>query len=237
MARRIIAGIGMFFVSLIAFSQGTERKVARPDLPGSFLIDFGYNSAVDGPANFDRGLIGSRTLNLYYQYPIRLGRSKFSFVPGAGFGFDRFKLSNKFTLANTKDVDGTFPLVDATAIYPNVKKSMLITNYFDFPVEFRFDSRPEDISRSFNVAIGARGGYLFDSGTKVKFTEDGEDKIVKDKQSHGLNSWRYGFYTRIGVGGFNWFLHYNLSSLFEEGKGPDKTEMSSFTIGISINGF
>ncbi|MEQ8423346.1 MAG: PorT family protein, partial [Cyclobacteriaceae bacterium] len=72
---------------------------------------------------------------------------------------------------------------------------------------------------------------------KIKYKEDGEVKKVKDKQSHGLNDIRYGLYTRIGIGGFNWFFMYNASSLFKTNKGPEMTEMNTFTAGISINGF
>ncbi len=114
---------------------------------------------------------------------------------------------------------------------------MLVANYVEIPLEFRFDTTPEDIARSFNVAIGGRIGYLFDSKMKVKYKEDAETKIMKDKQNLGLTQIRYGVYSRIGVGAFNIFGFYNLTPLFEKDKGPDKTTMNSYTVGISINGF
>ncbi len=114
---------------------------------------------------------------------------------------------------------------------------MIVANYFDIPVEIRFDTRPDDIARSFNIAVGARAGVLLDAFTKIKYKQNGETKVIKDKQNHGLNDIRYGLYTRIGIGGFNWFFMYNSSSLFKTGEGPDMTTMNSFTAGISINGF
>ncbi len=48
--------------------------------------------------------------------------------------------------------DGRYDLVRVTDIYPNVSvdKSMLVMNYLDFmPIELRFDTKPEDINRSF----------------------------------------------------------------------------------------
>ena len=98
-------------------------------------------------------------------------------------------------------------------------------------------TNPEDIARSFNVAVGGRFGYLFDSFTKMDFRDNSENKTSKDKQFHGMNPWRYGMFGRVGIGGFSLFAYVNISPMFEEGKGPGMTTMSSATFGISINGF
>lgn len=226
-------------VGVSAQAQEKLKKSARPNLPGSFLVDFGVNRGLSAPDDFKQGFLGSRTLNLYYQYPIRLWKSKFSLVPGMGLGLERFKFTNLRTLESDPKGDGAYDLVKADTIYANatVKKSMLVANYFDIPIEVRFDTHPEDISRSFNIAVGVRAGVLLDAFTKLKYKEDGETKIFKDKQNHGLNDIRYGFYTRLGIGGFNWFAFYNSSQLFKTDKGPNKTNMNTITLGISINGF
>ena len=238
MSRSLLMLFSLFFISFSLFAQEKPRKAARPNIPGSFMIDLGFNRALNKPANFKQGFWGSRTLNLYYQYPIRIGRSKFSFNPGIGASMERWKFTNLFVLADTtKDSNDNFLLYPGSTFFKGIKKSTLIANYVEIPIEFRFDTAPEDIARSFNVAIGGRIGYLFDSKMKVKFKEDGETKILKDKQNLGLNQLRYGVYTRIGVGAFNIFGFYNLSPLFEKDKGPDKTTMNNYTVGISINGF
>ena len=238
MSRSLLMLFSLFFISFSLFAQEKPRKAARPNIPGSFMIDFGFNRALNKPSNFKQGFLGSRTLNLYYQYPIRIGRSKFSFNPGIGASMERWKFTNLFVLADTtKDSNDNFLLYPGSPFFKGIKKSTLIANYVEIPIEFRFDTAPEDIARSFNVAIGGRIGYLFDSKMKVKFKEDGETKILKDKQNLGLNQLRYGVYTRIGVGAFNIFGFYNLSPLFEKDKGPDKTIMNNYTVGISINGF
>lgn len=239
MIRSVAALILLIGICLSGYGQDKAKKTTRVSIPGSFLVDIGINRGLSTPANFEQGFWGSRTLNLYYQYPIRIAHSNFSLVPGFGLGLDRFKLTNNFTLNPKPGTDGTYALVpaDTSLLYPGTTKSMIVANYFDVPVELRFDSRPDDISRSFNVAFGGRVGVLLDSFTKIKYKQDGETKIIKDKQNHGLNDIRYGFYTRIGVGGFTWFFMYNSSSLFKTDKGPDRTNMNTFTAGISINGF
>jgi hypothetical protein len=237
MIRSAVVFILLVGISFSAFSQEVSKKTTRINIPGSFLVDIGVNNGINAPDNFDTGFWGSRTLNLYYQYPFRLWETKFSAVPGAGFGMDRYKLTNFATLSPTPGTDGTYALISASTLYPDPKKSMIVANYFDVPVEIRFDSNPDDISRSFNVAAGVRAGVLLDAFTKIKYKEDGETKTIKDKQNHGLNDIRYGFYTRLGIGGFNLFFQYNTSQLFNVDEGPGKTNMNVFTTGISINGF
>src|SRR5258705_3266336 len=83
-------------MSFSVFAQ-TTKKVARPDIPGTFVFDFGFNRARLIPLNFRQGFWGSRTVNLYYQYPLRIARTKFSFVPGIGLSLERFKLVNHYT--------------------------------------------------------------------------------------------------------------------------------------------
>jgi hypothetical protein len=218
------------------------RKVARPNIPGSFMIDFGLNGALYPPTNFEYGIWGSRTANFYYQYPIRFGRSKFSFNPGVGVSLERFKLKNNYILIDPDEPAGTDPvekyvLVPGESFYPDIKKVMLIANYVDVPLEIRFDTKPEDIARSFNFALGARVGVLFDSQQKVKYRENDQWKKSKNKEDWGLNLLRYGAYTRIGIGAFNLFGFYNFSPLFTPDMGPENTMMNTYTFGISINGF
>ncbi len=234
--------------TLLWSQANPEKKVARPDIPGNFMIDVGVNRALDRPTNFRQGFWGSRTVNLYYQYPIRLGKTKFSFNPGIGLSLERWKFTNGFTLRDTVELTATgavaenqveqYNLVRGSSILGvSARKSMFATNYLEVPIEFRFDTRPEDIARSFNVAIGGRIGVLYDAFTKLKYEEDGELITLKNKRNFGLNQIRYGVYLRFGIGGFNWFVNYNLSETFAPGKGPEGTTMNSFTAGISVNGF
>jgi len=60
------------------------------------------------------------------------------------------------------------------------QKSMLVANYFDLmPVEFRFDANPTDRSRSLNISVGARIGFLFESQTKIKYSSMGLTRILR----------------------------------------------------------
>lgn len=250
--KKTLSSILFLFIAILGLAQDEPvKKTAKPNIPGTFMIDLGLNQAINRPDTWDQAAWGSRTVNIYYQYSMRFGRSKFSFNPGIGLSMERWKFKNNATLIDTVELVSypggaaapdqveQYNLLSPTRIYPELaEKSQLIANYVEMPLEFRFDTSPEDISRSFNVAIGGRIGWLFDSKTKVKYQEDDGDIVkVKNKKVYGLEQFRYGIYTRIGLGGFNLFTFYNLSPVFQKGKGPLGQDFTSITFGISVNGF
>jgi hypothetical protein len=138
-------------------------------------------------------------------------------------------------------------MISATdAGIPGIKKSHLITNYIEIPLELRYSTNPDDPARSFKISVGGRIGYMYDSFSKIKYKEDGEVKKIKNKEDFNLNKIRYGLSARIGVGNISLFGYYNLSPLFEEGKGLSdiistensvKNDFSTLTIGISLASF
>jgi hypothetical protein len=245
--KSILTTLLLLLLCTAAFAQyETVTKTKRPSIPGTFMVDLGVNRALNTvDSTWNQGLWGSRTVNLYYQYPIRFGRSKFSFNAGIGLSMERWKFTDGATLIDTLGTTGNNSIEQYNMLTPrrlfgndiSLVKSSLVTNYLEVPLEFRFDTKPEDIARSFNVAIGGRVGVRLNSFTKVKYKEDGETIKVKDKRGLGLNDFRYGVYTRVGIGGFSWFAFYNLSEMFQAGKGPHGREINSLTVGISINGF
>lgn len=256
--RRTISVLILALIATTIQAQTTGKIKRRPNIPGSIIVDFGLNGTQGAPDLWRQTLIGSRTVNIYYQYPLRFGRSNFSFNPGIGLSMERFKWKNNVVLVNPTEATSAqvekYEFANAERIYGDPRKLMLVNNYLEIPLEIRFDSKPEDISRSFNVAIGARGGWMYDSFQKIKYKQDGQTKKLKDKQDYGLTQLRYGIYTRIGMGGFNFFVFYNMTPLFQKNKGPwnqgsiseggvingkntEGTNMSTFTAGISLNAF
>jgi hypothetical protein len=248
MKKILLPGLFCLLALSHAVGQSAETKtntVSRPDIPGSFKIDFGFNVALNKPAEteFKTAFFPTNALNLYYQYPIRFGKSKFSFNPGVGVSFERFKFTNGVTINRTPS-GGRYEFVSASTRFTNsaIQKTVLSARYIDMPLEFRFDTKPEDVAHSFNFALGGRIGYLVDSMMKVKYETDSDKVTNKDKQNLGLTKFRYGVYTRLGIGPVNVFLVYNITPTFQAGIGPETTppknsEMNTFTTGISINGF
>lgn len=236
--------VGFLLVVLIsnAVIAQEDTKKGRPDIPGTLLMDFGFNFMNDAPSSMDTKFFGSKTFNLYYQYDIPLGESKFSFHPGIGIGVDKYHFENLVTLNHRQNTNGDYVTVidTLTNLFPNASqfaKSKLASTYLDIPVEFRFHTNPYDKSRSFKVGIGGRVGLRLGSHTKVKYTEDGNTIKFKNNQNFDMNNIRYGTTVRVGIAWFNLFYYHNFSELFKSGKGPEGTKATSYTIGLTIAGF
>jgi hypothetical protein len=212
----------------------------RADIPGTFVLELGINNGLDAPQRFDVGFWGSRTLNVYYTYELRVLNSKFSVVPGIGLSLERFKFKNGATLGYDADSLELF-LPSETPNITGERKSQLITNYFDLPLEIRFTSNPSDPNRAVKIGIGGRIGYLYDAFTKMKYKPDGDMKQFKDKQNFNLTRFRYGVFGRAGIGNFSLFAYYNLNPLFEKGNGlwenRKPVDFSTITVGFSLAAF
>ena len=242
-----------FFIALLAFTlpaaaqvsePGAESAYApprtgQPNIPGTFVLELGINSALDAPDRFDAGLWGSRSLNVYYTHELRLFKSKISLVPGIGLSLERFKFKNGATLGY--DADSVELLLPSETAITGERKSQLITNFIDVPVELRFTSNPDDPNRAFKIAVGGRIGYLYDAFTKMKYKESGETKQLKNKQNFNLTRFRYGVYGKLGIGNFSLFGYYNLTPLFKEGEGlweaGSVNDFQTMTVGISLSAF
>ena len=216
------------------------KQGSQPNIPGTITLELGLNNALDAPGRFDGALWGSRTINVYYQHELRIAQSKFSLVPGIGLSLERFKFKNGATLGYDAD-DSLKLFIPSETGMTNLRKSQLVTNYVDVPLELRFSSNPSDPGRSFKASIGGRIGYLYDAFSKLKYREGGQTKQLKDKQNWNLTRFRYGVSARIGVGNFSLFGYYNLTPLFEEGEGPYEnnvaTDFQTVTVGIALSAF
>lgn len=223
----------LFFFSIYGLVLMAQTSKGRPDLPGTLLLELGVNIPNQEAENFNTAGWGSRTFNLYYQYHIQLPifNNKISVVPGIGFGFDRFKFSNNYTI--------TYESGDLTMskIGLDISKSQFITNYFDVPVELMYTKKVDDPNRSFKISLGFRTGVLMDAFSKIRYTDDGTEIKAKTKQGWDVNTIRYGPYAKAGFGNFSLFAYSNISTLFKADQGPDDSNMNTLTFGISIGGF
>jgi hypothetical protein len=233
--------LGIILVVLIsnAVIAQEEGKKGKPDIPGTLLIDLGFSFLNSAPESMDTKFFGSKTINFYYQYDIPFGdASKFSVHPGVGIGIDKFSFDKDVIL--NLDTDYNVVLDDFATLFPNgkLKKSKWSSTYVDIPLEFRFHTNPDDKARSFKVGLGGRIGYLLNSNSKIKYTEDGTTIKLKNNQKFEMNTIRYGGTVRVGIGWFNLFYYHNFSDLFKSGEGPlVQTAITNYTVGLTIAGF
>lgn len=248
-----ISILALVFSSIMAFGQDAtpknnkanrtsktiQEKVGRPDLPGDFVVEFGFNWVRDHPPGFSFRTMNSPTFNFYYLYDINIGESAFSIHPGFGIGIEKYRFSDDLTLGYDFDSLGDYGVVfvPLDSIYPpnvSYKKSQIVPVYIDIPFEIRWRSKKYDPKRSVKVALGGKVGYLIDNKTKVKYSQSGETKRTKQKENFEMSTFRYGVYGKIGFGGFSAFYYYSISDMFQKDKGPMGTTMYSTTFGMSL---
>ncbi|MBL3658897.1 porin family protein [Fulvivirga sediminis] len=214
-----------------------RNRAARPDIPGSLILNIGWNILQDNSEELEISTLGSRTFEMYYLYDMPLGNSGFEIRPGIGIGVDKFKFDKKVTIDQSVNANGdtevsTVPLSDDW----DVAKSQLASSYVDIPLEIRFFANPDDKRRSFNVSVGGKIGVRFSSHTKVKYSHEDENAKLKIKKDFGLNRFRYGLTGRLGIGGFNLFYYQSLSPLFDDGPaGTD--DATKITVGLTFTAF
>ena len=236
--------LGMILLS--SYAQEEKKEITSgvsPEVKANvnkakdrILIELGLNQMLKTPDDLKISAF-SRSFNAYFTYDIVFGKSNFSIAPGAGFGTDNFyhKKNGISWSDNThlKDSITSFPLLDSTV---TAKKSKLGLVYFDIPVEFRYRSKPNKKNTSWKLAAGAKFGFLLASKWKYKgedlTTGTGEVKF-KEFKVEGLNKFRYGVYVRGGYGIFNLYFNYQISSVFQKGKGP---QMYPLQFGVAICG-
>lgn len=170
----------------------------------------------------------SKGVNLYYYFGIPIG-CKFNIAPGLGLGLDGFH----FTPTSTRlGSSGDSLIISNTGPGIKSEKSKLAVNYFDIPLEIRFQTGKTP-QKAFRIAIGGKVGFLYNSHTKVKYTKpSGNEVKEKLEDDFGLNGIRYGLIGRIGYSYLNLYGYYSLSKLFNEHHGP---EVTPFMIGISFS--
>ena len=166
-------------------------------------------------------------VNIFGTYNFIFGKSNVSFSPGLGLGVHNMFNSSLVFTDNT--LTYFVPIKDTL---PNVsyKKSKFVVNYLDIPLEIRYKSKSE-----FRIAVGFKFGFLIMAHSKYKGDDYPNETtnlvIYKKKKIDYLENNRYGFTGRIGYKWLNLWGYYQLSTLFQEGKGP---EMYPISIGITI---
>ncbi|NME67018.1 porin family protein [Flammeovirga aprica] len=220
------------FFSLYSYGQ---------NIPGNFYVDFGATMWQD-----DKGLeleTQSRSISLAYMYELVLDKNgQFTFNPGVGYTADNLFFKQGKTLVN--DGSNTVP-VDPNPAHGtriSTRKSKIVGNYLDIPLEFRFRNHPG--RNAFRLAIGAKLSMLVDSHTKVKYEDqNGDVRVSKDKGDFNMNFFKAGLVGRIGYGWINFFCYYGLTNTFESGKllNTDGTAFTGtdrpITIGITVSNF
>lgn len=194
----------------------------------------------------------SRAINIYLMYDIALNKKgNVSFAPGVGIGTNVYSHNKEFGVNDEGKT--SFNTLGETVNYDT---NILSTNFFDIPLELRFRTNPDKLGKRFKIALGFKGGYLFNGHTKWAgelkricdptricdpetvnaSTTDLTTGKFKNFSIPNLNNLRYGYTLRIGYSNFNIVGFYSAAPLFEIGKNSTvENGVKPFYIGFSFN--
>ena len=241
--RSIFLTVVMFLAGYSAFAQvdtatATPQRAPSVTLPRSndhFVLQLGYTTWQGAPDSIQTGGL-PRTFNVYFMfdYPFRTN-PRWSAAIGAGVATDNVFFDK--TYIGIKDNTPTL-VFDNVSDTNHFKKYKLATTYLEAPVELRFRSNPDNDSKSFKVAVGAKVGLLMNAHTKGKELQNRSGNTVtaytlKESSKRFFNTNRISVTGRVGYGHFSLFGSYQMTPLFKEGVAPTIRPM---TIGLTISG-
>ncbi len=218
-----ISAQGLFkYFNWTAYSDGAERI-------DHLVIDFNVDRFQQLPTGVEQGYYNFGVdAYMFHDHPMN---KKGTLAWAVGIGFSGFNVHHNSKI--TYKVDQNQDLFTEWEPYQdglNYKKNKISLNYFEVPVELRIRSMKESVEdrkiTNFRLYLGFKGGYLINSHTKYK---DDESK-VKVFDIKNLLDYRYGPTVRIGFKKIAIHGFYSLTSIFEEGKGP---ELYPFSVGLT----
>ena len=228
----------LFSISHLSFAQLTEEiKKKTPELPGEIVLDFGFNYAGNKPANLPYHWWRSKSVGLYFVKSFELTK-KFEFRPGIGVNLEKFGHNKNLEIFTyDESSSGADSIVFSTVLGGSLKKNQLALNYFELPVEIRFNFNGNERKDGLFLAVGGSAAYRFESHTKLKYNDEFGNKMkMKHKNDFGLNKIRLGAYGRVGYRSFSFFFKSYFTNMFSEDGPTGTADMIYSTVGISLSG-
>ena len=237
------SGVTLFLASLsctalsnAAFAQTTPSTTAKSisavEKPARdfVMLQFTYEGWANKPDSIKTGGFG-RGFNGYICYDFPIQKSSFSFAAGVGVGSANIYFDDQeIRLTDTGARGSAVAFVPETIDY---KKYKINTTYLEAPFELRYFGQKNNRNKGFKAAIGMRAGILVGAHVKDSRTVDGVKVIDKVNTKRYLDKYRFSATARIGWGNMSVFGSYNLTSLYQEGAGPD---VVPFSLGICLSG-
>ncbi len=205
-------------------------------------LEFGFNTFVNPDysmydAKYDVFMelnqLRSFVLNLnFWEFSIGLQekRNTIGLVTGLGVEWNNYRFDKKYTIQT--DDKGVIQPIEFDEDW-SIRKSRLSSLYLNMPLLMEFQIPSCDYNRA-HIAIGAVAGLRLLSYTRTKYQLEKDSRRRKKSDRFSLNNIRYSAMLRIGYGSFDFYATYDISQLFEKGKGP---KLTPFTIGVTLISF
>ena len=231
----------LLLISITGMAQETPKKSKNKpkiDLSGRsndhLLLQAGYTQWANLPDTLKTsGLSKSFNAYLMFDFPFK-NDPRLSMAFGPGIGSDHILFTKR--RIGIKELSPTlqFTNVQDTNHY---KKSKLATVYLEAPIEFRYNSDPEN-NKGFKWAVGIKVGTLLNAHTRNTKWQNRNGNllnnyVMKETSKRFFNRTRLVAHGRVGFGHVSVFGSYQLTTVIKDGFGP---AVRPFTIGLTISG-
>ncbi|HBF89424.1 MAG TPA: hypothetical protein DDX39_12350 [Bacteroidales bacterium] len=215
-------------------------------------IELGINNYVTSsqsltlsPADAFMELRATKSLGVnlnFMEFNIPIVKNNFGITTGMGLQINNYRLNNNVVLDHNASPINV--ISDSLLINKDVSKYKLTATYLTIPLLFEFqtplrkatnnsgeeieDDDDED-GAMFYAAIGGFGGIRIGTHSKQVYETNNSEYKDKIRNDFNLSLFEYGVTARVGISALKLFANYNLSTLFEENKGP---ELYPFTAGL-----
>lgn len=175
--------------------------------------------------------LGSRYVGLEISRSIRLSsgdKSRFNLGYGIQFDWYNFMFDHNRIIQKGPDAVIFQPILDANGGETVLSKNKMTVSYITLPIMPHWTYSKESAVQM--IGLGGYVSYRLDSYTKA--IEDKTDNLHKTTSNLFVNQVRYGVRAEFALKHFpDLFFSYDLSPLFEKGKGP---EVQAFSFGIRL---
>lgn len=163
------------------------------------------------------------------------GDPRFSIGLGIGVGSSNISFKKENVDVKSLGTRLPFTLLDSTNHF---KKYKLSESFLEIPLEFRYSSNPENVGKSWKIALGLKAGTLINVHTKGKDLQDKNNTTIntytqKESSKKFFNTTRIAGTARIGYGVFSLYGSYSLNNVLKDIAGAP---MKLYEIGISLSG-
>jgi hypothetical protein len=219
-------------------------------------VDLGLNSFLatdgrigDGPKTNGLALNNWRSRFLALNvaaWKLEFGSHHAGLYTGLGLEFRNYHFADNTVLTDVADTTWGMPVNE-----PDLTKNKLRQIGVRVPLMLEFNTKrapmpttlAEAVERNddgfsakgnVHLAFGLVGSVYFDTMYKQRYTEEGSDRKIRDKDNYNLLPYNVAAAVRLGVGSVTFFAEYSLTTLFEEGGSP---ELVPVVAGIQLAAF
>ncbi len=232
--KRFCISFFFVFLSFGLFAQAPSFESVGSRL--SFSLTFNNDFWQNVPDSISpRGINQGVDIYALYRFPMDR-KERISFFIGAGIGVHNFyhnALMGVDTVAKQSYFYPAPSKVDGVSM--DVKKSKLALTYFDIPFGFMLKSK-----QKYHATLGFKVGWTLNETWKYKgtnyhpsdnFLKTGEQIKQKYSKLQYVSNMHYGPFLTLGYKWFGVTAFYQITSVFEDGAGPDLRPIS---VGITF---